>query len=98
MTGEPISAVRAAELGLVSRLAEPGGTLDSARELADAIAANAPLAVRTAKRVAYDAADWPLAEAFERQQSIVQVVRDSDDAQEGARAFVEKREPVWAGR
>ena len=98
LTGEPIGAERARELGLVSRVVEAGTALDAARGLAAAIAANAPLAVRTSKRIAYESADWPLAEAFERQQPIVQVVRDSEDAREGARAFVEKREPVWAGR
>jgi len=98
MTGEPISAQRAHKLGLVVRLAEPGLALEVARELAASIAANAPLAVRTAKRIAYEAADWPLGEAFARQQPIVQVVRDSEDAREGTRAFVEKRQPVWTGR
>jgi len=98
MTGEPISALRAYELGLVSRIAEPGLALDVARRLAASVAANAPLAVRTAKRIAYEAADWSLEEAFARQEPIVEAVRDSDDAREGARAFVEKREPVWRGR
>jgi enoyl-CoA hydratase/carnithine racemase len=98
MTGEPISAQRAHKLGLVVRLAEPGLALEVARELAASIAANAPLAVRTAKRIAYEAADWPLGEAFARQQPIVQVVRDSEDAREGTRAFAEKRQPVWTGR
>jgi enoyl-CoA hydratase/carnithine racemase len=98
LTGDTLPAGRALELGLVSRVTERGGTLAAARELAGRIAVNAPLAIRTAKRIINESADWPLDEAFERQRPLVQVVRESDDAREGAQAFVEKRTPVWTGR
>jgi enoyl-CoA hydratase/carnithine racemase len=98
MTGEVLSTNRAFELGLVSRLAEPGEVYVAACGLAARIAANAPLAVRTAKRLVYDSAVWPIDEAFDRQQPLVQIIRESDDALEGAQAFVEKRAPVWSGR
>jgi enoyl-CoA hydratase len=94
LTGDPIGAERAHALGIVSRLAEPGGALAAARELAEVIAANGPLAIDATKRIiAVDETD-----AWERQGAIVAPVFDSEDAREGARAFAEKRPPVWRGR
>jgi enoyl-CoA hydratase len=94
LTGDPIGAERAYELGIVSRLAEPGGALAAARELAATIAANGPLAVEATKRIltADESAAW------ERQGEIVAPVFTSEDAREGATAFAEKRAPVWKGR
>jgi enoyl-CoA hydratase len=94
LTGDPISAERAFEVGIVSRLTEPGGARDAALELASAIAANGPLAVDATKRIlaADEAGEW------ERQAEIVAPVFASEDAREGARAFAEKRAPVWRGR
>jgi enoyl-CoA hydratase/carnithine racemase len=83
LTGDMLPAAQALALGLVSRVTEPGGTLASARGLAATIAENAPLAVRTAKRIINESADWEMSEAFARQQPIVQVVRDSADAKTG---------------
>jgi len=97
LTGEPISASRAFDLGLVNRVVSPGTAVAEARELAAAIAANAPLAVRTAKLLVEESAHWPLEEAFARQAPHTDQVRSSADAAEGARAFVEKRAPVWTG-
>jgi enoyl-CoA hydratase len=98
LTGDLILAERAQELGLVNRLAEPGGVLDAALELADTIAANGPLAVAATKRILVESVDWPEAEFFARQEAIAAPVRDSEDAREGATAFAEKRAPVWRGR
>jgi enoyl-CoA hydratase len=98
LTGDPIGAERAHAIGIVSRLAEPGEALAAARDLAAAIARNGPLAVDASKRIVSAAADWPAAEAWERQGAIAGPVLASEDAREGARAFAEKRDPVWRGR
>jgi enoyl-CoA hydratase len=98
LTGEPMSAERFHELGVVNRLAEPGDALAQALALADVIAANGPLALAASKRIVVEQQDWPLAQMWERQQEISGAVFASEDAREGARAFKEKREPVWSGR
>jgi enoyl-CoA hydratase len=98
LTGDLILAERAHELGLVNRLTDPGGALQAALELAEAIAANGPLALAATKRILTESADWPDAEFFDRQEAIAAPVRDSEDAREGATAFAEKRAPVWKGR
>lgn len=100
-TGEQISAARAFELGLVTRVVPQHQVLSVALELADVIAANAPLAVQATKRIAggitggaveRDTADWA------RNSIEAARVRHSQDAQEGIRAFTEKRTPRWTGR
>jgi len=98
LTGEQIDAERAHDLGLVNRLAEPGGALQAALQLAEAIAANGPLALAATKRIMVESADWPDAEFFERQRPISNPVRESEDAREGATAFAERRAPVWKSR
>jgi len=98
LTGDPIGAERAHELGLVNRLAEPGEALSVALELASAIAQNGPLALAASKRILNEALDWPDSEFFERQQAITEPVMASEDAREGATAFAEKRPPAWKGR
>jgi enoyl-CoA hydratase len=98
LTGDPIHAERGYELGLVNRLAEPGGALDAALELAGSIAHNGPLALAASKRILTESVDWPDAEFFTRQREITRPVMESDDAREGATAFAEKRAPVWKGR
>jgi enoyl-CoA hydratase/carnithine racemase len=98
LTGEPILAERAYELGMVSRLAEPGEAVERALELAQAIAVNAPLALAATKRILTESPDWPDSEFFARQREIVDPVFSSEDAREGATAFAERRDPVWQGR
>jgi enoyl-CoA hydratase len=98
LSGDPILAERAHELGLVNRITEPGGALEAALELAETIASNGPLALAATKRILIESADWRDAEFFDRQEAIAAPVRDSQDAREGATAFAEKRAPVWQGR
>jgi enoyl-CoA hydratase len=98
LTGEPISAERAHELGMVNRLAEPGRALETALELAAQITPNAPLALAGSKRILVESVDWPESEFWTRQGEIVGPVMRSEDAREGASAFAQRREPVWRGR
>jgi enoyl-CoA hydratase len=98
LTGEPIQAERAHELGMVNRLAEPGQALATALKLAEQIAAGGPLALAATKRILREAPDWPDSEFFQRQGGITAPVMSSEDAREGAQAFAEKRPPVWRGK
>jgi enoyl-CoA hydratase/carnithine racemase len=98
LTGDPITAERGQELGLVNRLAEPGQALDVALELAGRITVNGPLALRATKRILSESVDWAETEFWDRQGEIAGPVMTSEDAREGATAFAEKRPPVWRGR
>jgi enoyl-CoA hydratase len=97
LTGEMISAETAAAVHVVNRLTGPGEALAAALDLAESIAANAPLALVAIKRIILESRQWPLADAFTRQAEIYEPVRTSSDAREGARAFIEKRTPNWRG-
>jgi enoyl-CoA hydratase len=97
LTGEQITAARAAELGLVNRLVPDGTALDGALALAELVAANGPLAVAVTKQIARAQADWTVEEGWHRQEELFKPVFESADAREGATAFAEKRAPVWRG-
>jgi enoyl-CoA hydratase len=97
LTGAPITADRAAELGLVNRLAEPGAALDEALALAEVVATNAPLGVRASTDMVRASAYLDEPQLWSRQALAVDPVFDTADALEGARAFAEKRAPRWSG-
>jgi enoyl-CoA hydratase len=97
LTGRLIPAAEAHAAGLVNRLTPPRGALAAAMELAAQVVANGPLAVRATKEIIRSSVDWPQGSAFDRQRQISEPVRASDDALEGARAFRERRPPVWSG-
>ncbi|GAA5235647.1 crotonase/enoyl-CoA hydratase family protein [Verticiella sediminum] len=98
LTGALLPAKDAHRYGLVNHLTPAGGALDKALELAAAIAANGPLATAGSKRVASESVNWPAGEKWDRQREIATPVFQSEDAKEGARAFAEKRAPVWQGK
>jgi enoyl-CoA hydratase len=98
LTGDPLTAPRAAEVGLVNRLTPEGGALDGALEFAARIAENGPLAVAATKTIARNSADWTLDDGWRRQAELIAPVFASEDAREGSTAFAEKRAPVWKGR
>ncbi|MGB9223918.1 crotonase/enoyl-CoA hydratase family protein [Mycobacterium sp.] len=98
LTGEPLTAADAAGYGLVSELTGPGAALQAAQELAQRIAANAPLALVKVKQVLRDVQGLNDTEAFTRQSQAAHSLLDTEDAHEGALAFAEKRAPVWRGR
>jgi enoyl-CoA hydratase/carnithine racemase len=98
LTGEPIGAGRAYEVGLVNRVVPDAALRAEAGRLAATIAANAPLSVRAAKAMVHAAAGRDLDQAIDEGWRLFEPVYRSEDAQEGPRAFLEKRPPVWKGR
>jgi len=98
LTAQPIDAARALEIGLINRIVEPPALMTSALAVADAIAANAPLAVRETRRGVREILHLPLPEAYARQEQLGAPLRRTDDAREAQRAFIEKRRPSWTGK
>jgi enoyl-CoA hydratase len=98
LTGEPLSASRAAQYGFVNVLTPPGEALAEACRLAESIAANAPLAVETAREIMLTSLEGTERDGFVTQRRLAARVFDSEDAREGALAFQQKRAPQWTGR
>lgn len=98
LTGERIDARHALSIGLVSRLAEPPQLQEQTRKLAHAIAARPPLASQFAKEAVRSAGELPLAAGLRRETDLFTHLINTQDRQEAARAFREKRAPVYTGR
>lgn len=98
LTARPIAAADAQAVGLVNAVVLPDDLMAVALETADAIAANAPLAVQATRRGVRELRDLPIADAYRRQEEIGRPLRATEDAREAQRAFVEKRPPVWRAR
>ena len=97
LTGDFIDTARAYELGLVNRVTS-GDALSAAKELAAAITANGPLAVKVSKQIIVESRGWPLDKRYEEQAKLLPQVFMSEDAREGSLAFAEKRAPNWKGK
>ena len=98
LTADRMTAEEAYRLGMVNHVVEPDAVLDRARELAERICRNAPLAVRESLAIARDALLLTDEQAWERSAAAMDRVRGSDDAREGVTAFIEKRDAHWTGR
>ena len=98
LTGKPITAQRAYEIGLVNRLAEPAALMDAALDLAREVIEGAPLSVAAARNTVMLATEMGRAAAIDAGYAAHAVAYNSQDAQEGPRAFAEKRKPAWKGR
>lgn len=98
LSARPIDADRALAIGLINRIVEPAELLPAAFDLADAIASNAPLAVRETRAGVRELLTEPLDRAYVRQEELGSPLRQTEDAREGQRAFVEKRPPRFRGR
>jgi E-phenylitaconyl-CoA hydratase len=98
LTGERITAQEAYRLGIVSRVVPPAELMPTARRLAEKICANGPLAVRVTKELAWRGLEMSLEEGLRVYAALGALVRASEDAREGPRAFAEKRQPQFKGR
>ncbi|MEU3657074.1 crotonase/enoyl-CoA hydratase family protein [Streptomyces sp. NPDC032161] len=98
LTGAPVNASTVAAWGLVNRVATAGKSVDIALELAEQVAAGAPLALRAVKHLMTYAETAGEAAAWAENDRTWQEINASDDAKEGPRAFAEKRTPRWTGR
>jgi enoyl-CoA hydratase/carnithine racemase len=98
LSGAPIDAEAALRWGLVSHVVAADELLGAALRIAELIAANGPLAVRAARDAVYQGANLPLDQALRLEQFQAEPLRQSEDAKEGVRAFVEKREPDFQGK
>jgi len=95
LTGDPITAERACQLGLVNRVVAPEAVVEETLALADRIARNSPTAVRVTRRLIREAVEASEAEGWRKTMEAAAEVGASGDGIEGATAFIEKREPVW---
>jgi enoyl-CoA hydratase len=95
LTGRPIPASVALDVGLIGRIVPDGGALLTAREIADTIAANGPLAIEAILRTLHETQHLSEADAFAHETGYVGTAMASDDAEEGPRAFAEKRAPYF---
>jgi len=98
LVGDDLTAERAYEVGFVNRLVPPGAVMDTAREYATKLAANAPLVLSTLKRFVREVMPKGPSELMGMAKRELDVIRESDDFREGVASFKEKRPPNFSGR
>lgn len=98
LSGQRVAAREAAGIGLVDHLVADAELADRALELAERLAAQAPVAVRLAKSAINRGLDLSLEEGLQLEHDLATFAYTTDDAKEGPRAFLEKRPPRWSGR
>lgn len=98
LTGRPISAQRAYDVGLVNRLVEPAQLMSAALELATEVLDGAPLSVKAARDMVMLSTEMGRSAALQAARHASEHTYCSEDAQEGPRSFAQKRKPVWRGR
>jgi len=98
LSGDPVDAQTALEIGLVSQVVEPDELIHTALALAERLAAKAPLALAATKRAVLDGMSLPIAEALEVERREFSGLFATADAREGVTAFLEKRQAAWTGR
>ena len=98
LLGDSIDAATALRWGIVNRVVKAADLMSTARDFADRLARNAPLAVQAAKELAVRSRDMDLATGLRMEQVMLRVLQESEDVKEGTKAFAEKRPPAFAGR
>lgn len=98
LTGDPISAQKALEIGLINYVVPSSELLERTVALAERVAANAPLSLKYTKQLYMKALTSPESEAFEMSELIKKVIFNTEDSKEGPLAFIEKRQPKWTGK
>ncbi|MEZ5565214.1 MAG: enoyl-CoA hydratase-related protein [Gammaproteobacteria bacterium] len=97
-TAKAIDAAEAWRIGLVNQVVPSAELLDAALEMANRICANAPLPVQLAKLAVWKGLDLPLADGLRLESTLSESVRQTEDMQEGIKAFLEKRQPQFKGK